>query len=107
MIARVTIAEGRPEEIGETIQFFETIGLPSCLEASGFKAAYLLVDRAMGKWVELSLWESKAADEAAMAAGARRLEGRNEAQVIGARIHAGVISSEYYEVVAGAAEQSG
>lgn len=42
-----------------------------------------------------------------MAAGAQRLEGREEAQMIGARIHAGVISSGYYEVAAEVMARSG
>ncbi len=98
MIARVTTAQSRPEDIDETLQFFEAIGVPSCLGVAGFKAAYFLVDRASGKWLEVSLWESKEADEEAMAAGAKRLEGNEKDQMIGARIHAGVISAEYYEV---------
>jgi len=107
MIARVTTAQGQPEEIAETLQFFEDVGVPSCLGVAGFKAAYFLVDRTNGKWVELSLWESKGAHEAALAAGAQRLEGREEAQMIGARIHAGVVSSEYDEVAADVMARSG
>ena len=98
MIARVTTAQSRPEEIDDTSQFFQEIGVPSCLGVAGFKAAYLLVDRATGKWVEVSLWETKEADEEAMTAGAQRLQGNETAQMIGARIHEGVISSDYYEV---------
>jgi hypothetical protein len=98
MIARVTTAHSRPDEIDEAVKFFQEVGIPSCLAVAGFKAAYFLVERASGKWVEMSIWESKEADEEAMTAGAQRMEGNQEAQVIGARIHAGVISSEYYEV---------
>ena len=98
MIARVTTAQSRPEEIDGTAEFFQEIGVPSCLGVAGFKAAYLLVDRTTGKWMEVSLWESKEADEEAMTAGAQRLEGNERAQMIGAQIHDGVISSDYYEV---------
>jgi len=98
MIARVTTAQSRPEEIDGTAEFFQEIGVPSCLGVAGFKAAYLLVDRATGKWIEMSLWESKEADEEAMTAGAQRLEGNESARMIGAQIHDGVISSDYYEV---------
>jgi len=54
------------------------VGVPSCLGA-GFRAAYFLVDRTNGKWVELSQGGSKGAHEAALAAGAQRLGGREEA----------------------------
>jgi hypothetical protein len=88
MTARVATAQGQQEKIAETVQFFEDVGVPSCLGVAGFKAAYFF-DRTNGKWVELSLWESKGAHEAALAAGAQRLEGHEEAQMIGAGIHAG------------------
>jgi hypothetical protein len=98
MIARVTTAQGRPGQIDDITLFFQEIGIPSCLGVAGFRAAYLLVDRATAKWVEVSVWESKEADEQAMAAGAQRLEGNERAQMLGADIHTGVISSDYYEV---------
>ncbi len=51
--------------------------------------------------------ESKGAHEAALSAGAQRLEGREEAQMIGARIDAGLVSSDYYEVAADVMARSG
>lgn len=98
MIARVTTAQGRPGEIDDTTEFFNEIGVPSCLGVAGFKAAYLLVDRASGKWVEVSVWESKEADAQAMNVGAQRMKATRRAQALGAHLHAGVISSDYYEV---------
>ena len=57
MFARITTAHGAPEKLDTGIA-----ALRDGLRA-GFKGAYVLVDRAAGKHVTVSLWETRAEAE--------------------------------------------
>lgn len=57
MIARVNSAQATTDKIAELVTFSEA-QLPAAREAPGFKGLYLLADRASGKLVSISLWDS-------------------------------------------------
>jgi hypothetical protein len=94
MFARLTMLQGSPERADEGIRFIEETVLPGAKQQAGFQGGYWGLDRATGKAMALTLWESEQAmrDSAAMAQqfrdeGARDIGGQ-------------VLSVETYEVVA-------
>jgi heme-degrading monooxygenase HmoA len=64
MYARVTTVHGDPARADEAIQAFRDRALPMVREAAGFKGSILLVDRASGHGLGISLWESEEAMQA-------------------------------------------
>ena len=60
MFARVSIVEGPPEGIDESIRFMRETVLPGAKKMQGFKGSYLLVDRKTGKQMGIALWETEA-----------------------------------------------
>jgi heme-degrading monooxygenase HmoA len=68
MIARVITFHRRPERIGEVPDRFEERVAPVMRRQAGFVGAHVLVDRASGKQLGVTLWESEAAAEAAQTA---------------------------------------
>ena len=71
MVARLSTYEGPPERIDDLIRSFQRAVGP-VEQMRGYRDAYLLVDRASGKAVTITLWESAEAAEAS-AEQARRL----------------------------------
>jgi len=60
MFARVTVGEGKPEQIEAGIRNFrEQVG-PIAKNMAGFKGSYLLVDRKKGKMLGVALWDTMA-----------------------------------------------
>jgi heme-degrading monooxygenase HmoA len=58
--ARATTYRGSPEDVQEAVVHYQE-GIPSVREISGNQGAFLLVDRAAGKGVGVTLWESEEA----------------------------------------------
>ena len=59
MFARVTTAQGKPEQLEAAIRTFkEQIG-STYKKMPGFKGSYFLVDRKSGKIMGIALWETE------------------------------------------------
>lgn len=59
MYARVTVVQGSPDKIEEGIDSFNSAVLPTVKAVDGYRGAFLLVDRASGKGMGITLWESE------------------------------------------------
>jgi heme-degrading monooxygenase HmoA len=59
MFARVSIIEGQPEHLEAGIKHYRENVLPMAKKTTGFKGAYLLVDRKSGKNLGITLWDSR------------------------------------------------
>jgi heme-degrading monooxygenase HmoA len=68
MNARVTTTQSTPENLDDAVRRFKEEALPSITAMEGFKGAYLLIDRATGKVVNVSLWETEALETSSAAA---------------------------------------
>ena len=60
MFARVSIIEGSPEGIDESIRLMRETVMPEARKMQGFRDSYLLVDRKTGKQMGIALWETEA-----------------------------------------------
>jgi heme-degrading monooxygenase HmoA len=59
MFARVSIGQGKPEQIEAGIRNFrEQVG-SAAKKMAGFKGSYLLVDRKSGKMLGIALWDTE------------------------------------------------
>ncbi len=95
MYARVTTAQGAPEQVDELFRQFQAQVAPVLRRLPGYAGVYLLVDRAQGKVMSLALWASLGALQASEAA-VRPLRAQ-AAQTLGAGAPPSV---EIYEVIA-------
>jgi heme-degrading monooxygenase HmoA len=75
MLARITMTEGPPKRIDESIRFMRETVLPEAKKMKGFKGSYLLVDRKTGKQMGITLWETEA-DLNASTEAAKRLRAK-------------------------------
>lgn len=103
MFVRVTTTQGTPDKADETIRVIKDVVLPAATAMAGFKGGVWLGDRASGKGLAVTFFESEAAMRATEAA-AQQLRTKAVGQ-IGAR----VVSVEHFEVfaTAGAADRLG
>ncbi len=60
MFARVTVTQMKPDRLDEAVTLFAESAMPAARTQKGFKAMYLLTDRASGKGLTISFWESEA-----------------------------------------------
>jgi len=74
--ARATTYRGSPEQVQEAVVHYEE-GVPSTREIAGNRGVVLLVDRAAGKGVGITFWDS---EEAMQASRKRADELRQQAQ---------------------------
>jgi len=69
MFARVSIIEGSPDRLDESIRQTQGKIIPEAKKMHGFKGLYQLIDRKTGKGMAITLWETetdlKASTEAA------------------------------------------
>jgi heme-degrading monooxygenase HmoA len=93
MFARVRTTNGVPGKVDEGIRQFRDVVVPSYENVAGFKGGYMLVDRAKGKLIGVTLWASEA-DLHATEATSQRLRTAGS-QAAGGAVH----SVEVYEVV--------
>jgi heme-degrading monooxygenase HmoA len=56
---RVTSLQGDPAKVDEGIAHFESTVIPGMSALSGFRAAVLLVDRATGKALAATIWDTR------------------------------------------------
>ena len=61
MYARVTTLQVQPDKIDETIGIVRDLTVPNAKQQPGFAGLLLLTDRATGKSLAVSLWETEAA----------------------------------------------
>ncbi len=59
MFARVSTFEGKPDRLDDSISDFRNQTIPALKNMSGFKDAYLLVDRNTGKAISITMWETR------------------------------------------------
>ena len=68
MYAQVIFTQGRPEQTDEIIQRYRESIVPEQRKQHGFKGVTVLNDRATGKGISITFWETeadlKASDEA-------------------------------------------
>ena len=67
MHARVTTGQVNPDQIDEAMRVYRNDLLPTIQRGQGFKGVTVMADRATGKTLAVSLWESEAAMMAAEA----------------------------------------
>jgi heme-degrading monooxygenase HmoA len=92
MFARLGAWQGSPEELARWIERARDHVKPSIREDAGLKAAYWLVDRAGGKGLIVTFWESEEAMRASEEARRRRQAATSAAT--GAQV-----TTERYEIV--------
>jgi hypothetical protein len=68
VFVRTTVIEGRPDKVEEGIAFYTGSMVPQARRIDGFLGALLLVDRATGRNLGLTFWESETALRASEAA---------------------------------------
>jgi hypothetical protein len=93
MFARVRVTNGVPEKVDEGVRQFRDVVVPSYRNVAGFKGGYMLVDRAKGKLIGVTLWATEA-DLHATETTSHRLRTAGSAAAGGA-----VQSVDVYEVV--------
>jgi len=59
MFARISIIQGKPEKLDDGIRHYRETLLPEARTMTGFKGAYLLVDRKTGKNLGITLWDTE------------------------------------------------
>jgi heme-degrading monooxygenase HmoA len=101
MFARVSTFQGAPEGLDDSLRNVEEQVLPAARRLEGFAGMLALVDRASGKTVGITLWETeehmRASEEAANRLRAETAEAAGEE----------IVSVERYEVVLDTREVGG
>ena len=92
MFARMSTLEGPPDQVDEGLRYVREQVLPLIQQQDGFKGFIALGDRASGKVIGVSFWESKQAMLASEEAGDRTRS--DSAQAVGGT----VVGVERYEV---------
>ena len=59
MFARVRVTQGVPEKVEEGIRQFRDVVVPAYKDVAGFRGGYMLVDRAKGKLIGVTFWETE------------------------------------------------
>ena len=59
MLARVSTIQGKPQQVEDGIRNYREQVIPAAKKMTGFKGAYLLVDRKSGKEVSITLWDTE------------------------------------------------
>jgi heme-degrading monooxygenase HmoA len=76
MFARVSVIQGKSEQVEEGIRHYHEQVLPQARKMTGFKGAYLLVDRKSGKNLGITFWDTeKDLQASATAANKLRAQG--------------------------------
>jgi hypothetical protein len=75
MYARVVTIRVRPEQMDECIRIFREVNAPSIAARPGFDHGHWWVDRAGGKAMSVTFWDSEANEQASRANIPRLLEG--------------------------------
>ncbi|MBV8194417.1 MAG: hypothetical protein JOY80_02700 [Candidatus Dormibacteraeota bacterium] len=91
--ARVSTFQVDAGRIDDAITFFNGTDLEDAAGARGFRRGFWLLDRSSGKGIEMVVFESRGALDAAEG---EETEARSEAEAAGVQLS----SEEFYEVVA-------
>ena len=67
MYARVTNTQVRVDKIDEAVSIWKDKLTPRLEQAKGFKGVYVMGDRATGKGLSITLWETKEDADATLA----------------------------------------
>ncbi|HEX2050417.1 MAG TPA: antibiotic biosynthesis monooxygenase [Actinomycetota bacterium] len=94
--ARVTMTQVQPETVDAGIESFRSQVLETARSLPGYKGASLLLDRANGRAIGMSFWES---EQALADASARMDEARAETLRTMGVDPSGLPSADVYEVV--------
>ena len=95
MFARISTFEGSPEHTAEGIRIARRQFLPAARLQEGFRGMYLMFDRAKGRSLAITLWETE--EDLARSEEAVQRARAESARSSGDR----VVSVERYEVVLG------
>jgi heme-degrading monooxygenase HmoA len=60
MHARVTSVSVQPDKVDETIRIYEASIKPAIMSQKGAQRVYLMINRASGKGISVTIWESEA-----------------------------------------------
>jgi hypothetical protein len=71
MFARISEVSGSPDQIDTGVTQFRDVVLPALQQMGGFQRAYMLVDRASGKAVSVTAWNSRDSMDASEEAAGR------------------------------------
>jgi quinol monooxygenase YgiN len=69
MYARVTTVQVQPDKAQEAIDLYANSVVSATRQQTGSQGAWLLIDRATGKGVSISVWDSEADLQAGEASG--------------------------------------
>ena len=69
MQARVTHVQVQPDKIDEATSIYRDSVVPVLKAQNGYRATYMLVDRATGKGMSVTIWESLEALQASESSG--------------------------------------
>jgi heme-degrading monooxygenase HmoA len=69
MHVRVTYVQIRPDKVDEATRLYQDSVVPAAKREKGFKGMTLVTDRATGKGISLSYWETEADMSAGEASG--------------------------------------
>lgn len=93
MYARVTTGQMQPDKIDDAARVYRESIVAAMRQAQGFKNLLVLTDRATGKGLVISVWESEADMRASEASGFYQQQAGKLAHLL-----AGAPSFETYEV---------
>ena len=93
MYARVTSGQLHPDKIDEATRIYRESITPALKQAKGFKTLLVLADRATGKGLVITLWETEAELQASQTSGLYQEQAAKLAQLL-----ASMSSVETYEV---------
>ena len=93
MHARVTITEGKPDKVDESISIIQDSIAPAAKQQKGFKGLATLIDRTTSKGITISLWETEADMLAGEASGYLKEQYAKAMPTL-----AGPPTTEHYEV---------
>lgn len=94
MFVRVTTTQAKPDKADETVRVIKEVVLPAVKGMAGFEGGVWLFDRAGGKGLAVTFFESEAAMRASEIAAQRVRTTSVD------RIGASLVSVEHYEVIA-------
>ena len=95
MYARVTTGQLHPDKIDEASQIYQASIIPAMKSAKGLKHLFALTDRATGKGLVITIWETEADMKASESSGLYQQQAAKLAPLL-----AGMPSFETYEVTA-------
>jgi hypothetical protein len=101
MYARVTTTQGPPERADEAVRVIKEMVIPAAEAIPGFKGGLWLLDRAGGRGIAVTLFDTQESLSAS-ADAATKIRGEGVA-----KIGADIVSVETYEVAAAAGITAG